>query len=101
MFMIMYLYPGRCILKTFAFKLTAHMTEVEQKYNIVLNLLTSKEKRTVLSHDDNGYLRRIDNQLRSMNVSVWHCAATVFALYREFVQPNNLSNEFYVRQDLI
>ena len=76
------------------YNLKAHMTEVEQKYNIVLNLLTSKEKRLVLSHDDNGYLRRIDNQLRSMNVSVWHCAATVFALYREFVQPNNLSNEF-------
>jgi hypothetical protein len=70
----------------------AHLTEVAQKYNLVLNDLTSKDKKSLLSCD--GYSKRIDNQLRSMNVSVWHCAATVFALYREFVQPNNLSNEF-------
>jgi hypothetical protein len=70
----------------------AHLTEVAQQYNLVLKDLTSKVKKSVLSAD--GYSKRIDNQLRSMNVSVWHCSATVFALYREYVRPNQLSNEF-------
>ena len=69
----------------------AQLTEVAQKYNLVLNDLTSKDKKSILSGD--GFSKRIDNQLRSMNVSVWHCAANVFALYREYVE-NNLSSEF-------
>jgi superoxide dismutase len=72
----------------------AHLMEVAQKYNLVLNEFTRKDKKAYLSQDDNDYSKRIDNQLRSMNVSVWHCALTIFALYREFVIPNNLSNEF-------
>ena len=37
--------------------------------------------------------------LRSMNVCVWRCAATVFAMYREFVAPSldNLSIEFWYK----
>jgi hypothetical protein len=71
----------------------AHLMEVAKKYKLVLNKLTSKEKKTYLNLDDNGFSKRIENQLRSMNVSVWHCAATIFALYREFVKPNKLSNQ--------
>ena len=74
----------------------SHEAEVAQKYNVDLNELTSSDKKTFLSLDDDGYLKRIDNQLRSMNNCIWHCASTVFAIYRDFVAPigNNLCIEF-------
>ena len=57
------------------------MVTNRSKVQLVLNELTSKDKKSYLSLDDNGYSKRIDNQLRLKNVNVWHCATTVFALY--------------------
>jgi len=58
----------------------SYLNEVAKKYSLDLSNLTDKDVKSILSSEDKDNLNRIDNQVRSMNGSVWHCAATVFAI---------------------
>ena len=77
----------------------SYLNEVAKKYSLDLSNLTDKDVKSILSSEDKDNLNRIDNQVRSMNGSVWHCAATVFAIYRDFfaVNRDNLSMELEYR----
>jgi len=74
----------------------SYLEEVGKNCSIDLSGLAYNAVKSFLSCTEKENLRRIDNQVRSMNNCVWHCAATVSAIFRDFIALDsvNLSMDF-------